>query len=94
MITAQVGQYKPNPWGLFDMHGNVAEWTLSTFKPYPYDNRNGVDGSGLKVVRGGSWRELPERATSAFRLAYEPYQPVWDVGFRVVMEAGAQTARR
>ncbi len=94
MISAQVGQYKPNPWGLFDMHGNVAEWTLSTFQPYPSDNRDGVDSHGLKVVRGGSWRDLPERAASAFRLAYEPYQPVWDVGFRVVMEAGAQTARR
>jgi formylglycine-generating enzyme required for sulfatase activity len=94
MISAPVGQYRPNPWGLFDMHGNVAEWTLSSFKPYPYDKRDGIDSAGLKVVRGGSWRDRPDHATSAFRLAYEPFQPVWDVGFRVVMEAGRQTARR
>jgi formylglycine-generating enzyme required for sulfatase activity len=94
MITAVAGKYRPNPWGLFDMHGNVAEWTLSAFKPYPYDRRQDMDAAGLKVVRGGSWRDNPQRATSAFRLGYEPHQPVWDVGFRVVMEPRAQTARR
>jgi formylglycine-generating enzyme required for sulfatase activity len=94
MITAEVGHYRANPWGLFDVHGNVAEWTSSTFKPYPYDQGDNRPGSGLKVARGGSWRDLPEHATSAFRLAYEPYQPVWDVGFRVMMEAGDKTARR
>jgi formylglycine-generating enzyme required for sulfatase activity len=38
------------------------------------------------VVRGGSWRDRPHRGRSAFRLAYRPYQPVYNVGFRVVME--------
>ncbi|MCC6863102.1 MAG: SUMF1/EgtB/PvdO family nonheme iron enzyme [Bryobacterales bacterium] len=94
MVSADVGRYYPNPWGLFDMHGNVAEWTLSTFKPYPYDNRDGLNEPGPKVVRGGSWRDHPRRATSAHRIAYEPYQPVWDVGFRVVMEAGGRAARQ
>ncbi|MEN6537597.1 MAG: SUMF1/EgtB/PvdO family nonheme iron enzyme, partial [Bryobacteraceae bacterium] len=93
MITAPVGWYKPNPWGLFDMIGNVAEWTRSTFLPYPYNGSDG-DNSGPKVVRGGSWCERPDRATSAFRLGYEPYQPVWDVGFRVVMETDRTVARR
>jgi len=53
-----------------------------------------LDSSGPKAVRGGSWRDLPQRATWAFRQAEEPYQPVWDVGFRVVMEASVETARR
>jgi formylglycine-generating enzyme required for sulfatase activity len=90
MITAKVGKYRPNPWGLFDMYGNVAEWTLSTYRAYPYNSRDGRDDRqtpGPKVVRGGSWRDMPSRARSASRLAYEPYQPVFDVGFRVVMEA-------
>jgi formylglycine-generating enzyme required for sulfatase activity len=37
-------------------------------------------------VRGGSWRDRPYRATSSFRLGYEPFQKVYNVGFRVVCE--------
>ena len=91
MITAPVGKYASNPWGLADMHGNVAEWTLSTYKAYPYDPRDGRDDpqtAGPKVVRGGSWRDMPEHATSAYRLSYQPYQRVFDVGFRVAVDAG------
>jgi formylglycine-generating enzyme required for sulfatase activity len=91
MIVGEVGKYKPNAWGLCDMHGNVAEWTLSTFKPYPYrdgDGRNKVTADGEKVVRGGSWRDRPKRARSAFRLHYPAWQPVFNVGFRVVCPVG------
>ncbi|MDY0031456.1 MAG: SUMF1/EgtB/PvdO family nonheme iron enzyme [FCB group bacterium] len=82
-VSAPVGTFDPNPWGLHDMHGNVAEWTLSDYLPCP-----GVPGqpSARKVVRGGSWMDRPRRARSAFRLHYEPSQSVHDVGFRVVCE--------
>jgi len=69
------------------MHGNVAEWTLSTYQPYPYDaadGRNAPNASGKKVARGGSWSDRPKRAGAAFRLAYESWQPVHNVGFRVI----------
>ena len=91
MITAPVGQYRPNPWGLYDVHGNVSEWTLSNFQPYPYDEQA---ARGLKVARGGSWKDQPEHATLAFRFAYEKHQSVWDVGLRVVMAASVKTVRR
>jgi len=65
------------------MHGNVSEWTRSTYRPYPYRSD---DTPGRKTVRGGSWRDRPRRARSAFRLHYEPSQAVHDVGFRVVCE--------
>ena len=97
-VSRTVGGYAPNPWGLIDMHGNVSEWTRTTFRPYPYtedDGRSDRSNPGPKVVRGGSWYDRPQRGRSAFRLAYQPYQPAFNVGFRVVMEtapSATQTA--
>jgi formylglycine-generating enzyme required for sulfatase activity len=89
MVTNQVGRYQANAWGLYDMHGNVAEWTRSAYRPYPYQPRDGRDdpnARGQRVVRGGSWYDRPHRARSSFRLSYEPWQPVYNVGFRVILE--------
>jgi formylglycine-generating enzyme required for sulfatase activity len=87
IVTAEVGIYQPNAWGLHDMHGNVAEWTRSTYRPYPYqdDNgRNALSFDGRKVVRGGSFYDRPKRCRSGFRLSYPAWQRVHNVGFRVV----------
>ena len=89
LATAPVGSYGPNAWGLYDMHGNAAEWTLSTYRPYPYredDGRNTTDPEGRKVVRGGSFCDRPARCRSSFRLDYPSWQRVHNVGFRVVCE--------
>jgi formylglycine-generating enzyme required for sulfatase activity len=86
---ADVGRYKPNAWGLYDMHGNAAEWTRSPYRPYPYDAQAGEgdgDAKGRKAVRGGSWYERPKYARSAFRLSYPAWQRVYNVGFRVIVE--------
>jgi formylglycine-generating enzyme required for sulfatase activity len=91
-LTVAGGDYQANAWGLHDMHGNVWEWTRSAYQPYPYrgdDGRNDPAAAGVRVVRGGSWYDRPYRARSAFRLAYEPHQPVYNVGFRVVCEVAA-----
>ena len=89
IVTDNVGKYRPNPFGLHDMSGNAAEWTLSAYRPYPYrdDGRNDVAAAVERVVRGGSFYDRPHRATSSFRLAYRPYAKVWNTGFRVVIEA-------
>ncbi|KKK51814.1 hypothetical protein LCGC14_3111180, partial [marine sediment metagenome] len=89
VIAATVGRYAANAWGLKDMHGNVAEWTRSAYRPYPYDAHDGRDqpgAEGNKSVRGGSWYDRPKRARSAFRQNFQPWQPVYNVGFRVVVE--------
>ena len=90
LVSTDVGTYQPNAWGLHDAHGNVAEWTLSLYKPYPWrdgDGRNDPAAPGRRVVRGGSWYDRPRRCRSALRLAYRAYQPVYNVGFRVAAHA-------
>jgi formylglycine-generating enzyme required for sulfatase activity len=89
MIATEVGSYAPNPWGLYDMIGNVSEWTSSDYKPYPYnaaDGRESGSAEAKKVARGGSWNDRPKWARSGVRRDYESWQPVHNVGFRVVCE--------
>ncbi len=89
IVTATINQYKPNAFGLKNMHGNVAEWTRSLYKPYPYDaddGRNDEHADGDRVVRGGSFFDPPRRSRSAFRLAYPSWQKVHNVGFRIIVE--------
>ena len=86
--SADVGRYQPNAWGLCDMHGNVAEWCDSVYQPYPLAGRAPAEGE--QVVRGGSWDDRPRRVRSAFRQSYPPDYCVYNVGFRVVCEAGAK----
>jgi formylglycine-generating enzyme required for sulfatase activity len=97
LLTVAPGRYQPNAWGLHDMHGNAAEWTRTTYAAYPYraDDASNSDKPGCrKVVRGGSWRDLPKRGTSSFRLSYPSWQRVYNVGFRVVCEGPLGTVAK
>ena len=86
LISCAVGTYQPNPWGLYDMNGNVAEWTASDYQPYPLKEKKEEGNGEKKVVRGGSWRERPRYSTSAVRKAYEAWQRPMNVGFRIIVE--------
>lgn len=97
VVTAPVGSFRPNAWGLYDLHGNAAEWTLSEYRPYPYrddDGRNATGSGGRRVVRGGSFYDPARRSRSAARLDYPAWQRIFNVGFRVVgeFEPPARTA--
>jgi formylglycine-generating enzyme required for sulfatase activity len=97
MVTTNVGHYQPNAWGLRDMIGNAAEWTRSAYRPYPYNAGDGRDdpaSAGTKVVRGGSWFDRPYRATVSYRMPYQPWQHVFDVGFRIIVEVDEQVVSK
>jgi formylglycine-generating enzyme required for sulfatase activity len=76
----KVGQKKPNPWGLHDMHGNVSEWTADQFDPdYFRKLRGGARSPFLRptrlyprTVRGGNWDDDPENVRSAARRGSDP----------------------
>ena len=68
------------------MHGNVAEWTRSDYVRYSAEAAKRVSADSKKVVRGGSFFDRPYRASASYRLGYEPWQGVFNVGFRLVIE--------
>jgi formylglycine-generating enzyme required for sulfatase activity len=85
---APVGQYQPNAWGLHNMIGNVAEWTLDDYRPYPYQPQTAraCVGAGMrKAVRGGSWSDRPKESRASARWDYPQWQQVYNVGFRIVV---------
>lgn len=83
-----VGSYQqPNAWGLYDMHGNVYEWCRDWYDDYPTspvtDPLGGATGS-TRVLRGGSWGNLPLICRSANRSVNAPANRLNSNGFRVL----------
>ena len=86
--TRDVGQYAANPWGFFDMHGNVWEWTADSYQAaYPTGNPvvdpTGPASGSIRVGRGGSWYTGGAGLRSAKRDHFTPSTRRNDLGFRV-----------
>jgi formylglycine-generating enzyme required for sulfatase activity len=93
--TTPVGQFAcPEcPYGLFDMSGNVWEWTSSPYQPYPYDpadDRANLDADALWVMRGGHYGDPARLVRTTTRGAADPGARRPFIGFRVVV---SQTPR-
>ena len=83
----KIGLKKPNPWGLYDMHGNVMEWTLDKYDPGFYKTLEGKVAVNPfnpptklypHTARGGSWEDDPDRLRSSARVYSEPLWKVQD----------------
>lgn len=85
--THPVGTKQPNPFGLYDMHGNLWEWCEDRYGAYPItpetDPRGAANGD-KRVLRGGSWKDGADEQRSAIRAWLSPSTRYKDMGFRVV----------
>jgi formylglycine-generating enzyme required for sulfatase activity len=88
VFTSPVGSFRPNPFGLYDMHGNAAQWCAdwygaTYYHASPKDDPKGRDSGSNRVFRGGSWRSKPYYAQSAYRSTGKPDYASDSTGFRV-----------
>ncbi|MBD2362828.1 SUMF1/EgtB/PvdO family nonheme iron enzyme [Anabaena minutissima FACHB-250] len=97
--TTDVGKFPANPFGLYDMHGNIWEWCLDdwhkNYEGAPIDGSPWFDGhnhlyqkQGRALLRGGSWIVIPGDCRSACRYDINRVNPYYNSGFRVVCAAG------
>ena len=87
LVPYPAGSTQPNPFGLYDLHGNMWEWCQDYYAPYPEGPRTdprGPESGDWRVLRGGAWNEESTRCRSAARRGADSQTRDKNIGFRVV----------
>ncbi len=89
--TAPVMSFPANPFGVYDMHGNVWEWVEDCYRPNyegaPDNGRAWTAGEcAQRVIRGGSWESRSAHLRSSYRARREPHTEDWTIGFRLARD--------
>ena len=93
--TLDVGSFKPNPNGLYDIYGNVGEWCFDYYGDYPsagsgpagVTTPTGASEGSRRVYRGGGWNDFGKNLRSAYRAAMPQNNSAYNVGLRLVCNA-------
>lgn len=88
--TVPVKSLPPNPWGLYEMHGNLDQWCSDwsgDYSGHAERNPTGPSSGTARVVRGGSWYSLAGNCRSAIRASYQPDNRLGNYGLRLAARA-------
>lgn len=96
LTTAPVGSYEANPYGLFDMTGNVTEWTADWsdgfyYRKSPDRNPTGPSSGEHRIIRGGGWNDASYRIRPTVRIGWLPTDRNTKTGFRCAKNQLTQT---
>lgn len=92
--TVEVNSFSPNPWGLYNMHGNVGEWVWDYYGEYntgAQTDPTGPETGTRRVYRGGGWNDFAKNLRSAYRAAMPQENSNYNIGLRLVRNAVAGT---
>ena len=88
--TVAVSSYPANGNGLYNIHGNVAEWVWDWYGDYStetQENPTGAESGNYKIARGGGWNDFPKHIRSAYRSVFPADVPLYSIGIRLVRNA-------
>lgn len=87
--TVDIDSYNANDFGLYNMHGNAAEWVWDWYGEYndQTSDPTGAKEGNYKIARGGGWNDMPKHIRSAYRSAFPADVPFYGIGIRPVRSA-------